>query len=170
MMRLKRWWVGLIILVAIATISLAPAIGWRLSSPPPSPNLSSSKIVTTSASPPAAKIPASFFGMHIHHAEKTWPNVPFYSWRLWDSYTTWGDLEPQAGMWKFDKLDRAVAVAAASVSAPSDTETSPLGISTTRRSVTVWQSRLARRTYQFTRLAQLYPHGRDAVQGQNSAL
>jgi Glycosyl hydrolase catalytic core len=111
MMRLKRWWVGLIILVAIATIALAPAIGSRLSSPP-SPNLSSPKIATTSASPPAAKIPANFFGMHIHHAEKTWPNVPFYSWRLWDSYTTWGDLEPQAGMWKFDKLDRAVAVAA----------------------------------------------------------
>jgi Glycosyl hydrolase family 10 len=110
MMGFKRRWVGLIILVAMATIALAPDLGSRLL--PLLQNLSQGMISTSSASPTQAKIPASLFGMHIHQSEKTWPNVPFYSWRLWDAGTAWGDLEPQAGVWKFEPLDRAVALAA----------------------------------------------------------
>jgi Glycosyl hydrolase catalytic core len=61
--------------------------------------------------PPARAIPASLFGMHIHHALENWPNVPFSQWRLWDAYVTWGDLEPEPGAWKFELLDRYVELA-----------------------------------------------------------
>jgi hypothetical protein len=50
--------------------------------------------------------------MHIHYGGKTWPNVPFATWRLWDTYTTWGDLEPQPGVWNFELLDQYVKRAA----------------------------------------------------------
>jgi hypothetical protein len=49
--------------------------------------------------------------MHIHHSWKTWPNVPFHGWRLWDAHVTWGNLEPQPGVWKFELLDQYVKLA-----------------------------------------------------------
>ena len=47
--------------------------------------------------PPASPIPKTYFGLHIHRAATTtpWPTVPFGSLRLWDTYTTRADLEPQ---------------------------------------------------------------------------
>lgn len=59
-------------------------------------------------------VPRTYFGLHIHYADKgtVWPNVPFGSWRLWDAYVTWSDLEPSAGKWDFARLDRYVAMAA----------------------------------------------------------
>jgi hypothetical protein len=111
MMRFKRWWVGLIILVATATIAVAPDLRSLLSLPS-FPNLSQGMMPAHSASPPPMKIPASLFGMHINQPPgKAWPNVPFYGWRLCEDYPTWGSLEPQAGVWKFEQLDRAVALA-----------------------------------------------------------
>ncbi len=110
-MGFNRRWVVLILIVAMATIALAPKLGARISSPLWQ-SLSQAMMPSSLASPPPGKIPASLFGMHIHHSEKTWPNVPFFGWRLWDAYTTWGDLEPQAGVWKFEPLDRAVDLAA----------------------------------------------------------
>ena len=98
MMRFKRVWVVLLLLVTLATVLVTAKIKSQ-SSPP------------ISLSPPESNIPASLFGMHIHHALKAWPNVPFYSWRLWDSYTTWGDLEPQPGAWNFKLLDHYVDLA-----------------------------------------------------------
>jgi len=58
-------------------------------------------------------IPASYFGMHIHHADKgtPWPSVPFHEWRLWDAYVTWPYLEPQQGHWNFQILDSYMAMA-----------------------------------------------------------
>lgn len=58
-------------------------------------------------------IPLEYFGMHIHRADSgtAWPNVPFGSWRLWDAYVGWANLEPARGKWDFSRLDRYVAIA-----------------------------------------------------------
>ena len=65
--------------------------------------------------PPKAAIPASYFGMHIHHLANPvptpWPNMPVPEWRLWDANVTWADLEPAKGRWRFEKLDSYVSLA-----------------------------------------------------------
>jgi len=63
--------------------------------------------------PPSERIPASFFGMHIHHAATTtpWPAVPIGGLRLWDALVSWPQLEPRKGQWNFALLDRFVSVA-----------------------------------------------------------
>lgn len=62
---------------------------------------------------PADVVPATLFGMHIHHigTYTLWPAVPFGTWRLWDAYVSWPDLEPNKGQWYFDKLDSYVQLA-----------------------------------------------------------
>lgn len=63
---------------------------------------------------PAAPVPASYFGMHVHRllGSTPWPSVPFGVIRLWDTGTTWSDIEPQKGEWHFSTLDRLVRLAA----------------------------------------------------------
>jgi hypothetical protein len=63
--------------------------------------------------PPTETIPLSFFGLHIHHlSEPTpWPPVSFGSWRLWDAYVAWPNVEPKRGHWNFSHLDRDVSLA-----------------------------------------------------------
>lgn len=65
--------------------------------------------------PPKVAIPASYFGMHIHHLANPvgtpWPNLPIPQWRLWDAEVTWADLEPSKGQWRFEKLDAYVSQA-----------------------------------------------------------
>jgi hypothetical protein len=71
--------------------------------------------------PPLQEIPASFFGMHIHHMVSPngtdpltlWPNTRVPEWRLWDARVTWPDLEPNRGQWRFDNLDKSLALAEA---------------------------------------------------------
>ena len=55
----------------------------------------------------------AYFGMHIHHADKytPWPRIGFGSWRLWDAYVSWADLEPSYGKWDFRRLDEYVRIA-----------------------------------------------------------
>ncbi|HEX8799381.1 MAG TPA: glycosyl hydrolase [Terriglobales bacterium] len=64
---------------------------------------------------PVIPVPQSYFGMHIHRPLTTtpWPDLPFKTWRLWDTGTTWADLEPRKGEWHFDTLDGMVKLAAA---------------------------------------------------------
>lgn len=68
-------------------------------------------------SPPAGPIPRTLFGLHIHHlvlgssAPTPWPSIPFGTWRLWDAYVVWANLEPQKGKWDFATLDKYVAMA-----------------------------------------------------------
>lgn len=59
-------------------------------------------------------ISKSFYGVHIHRADNgtKWPEIRFGSWRLWDTYVTWPDLEPSPGVWDFAKLDKYVELAA----------------------------------------------------------
>jgi hypothetical protein len=75
---------------------------------------------TVRITPPAAAIPETYFGMHIHgmvfprpgmKAPDPWPSVPFGSWRLLDAYVDWPRLEPQKGQWTFTALDRYVELA-----------------------------------------------------------
>jgi len=40
-----------------------------------------------------------------------WPTTPFGTWRLWDAYVAWPNLEPLKGQWQFDLLDRYVTLA-----------------------------------------------------------
>ena len=63
--------------------------------------------------PEAAVIPKEYFGLHMHRADTVtpWPKVPFGSWRLWDAYVAWPNLEPVQGKWDFSRLDRYVAMA-----------------------------------------------------------
>lgn len=58
-------------------------------------------------------VPRTYFGLHIHRADQgtAWPNLPFGSWRLWDAYVGWAQLEPRRGEWDFSRLDRYVAMA-----------------------------------------------------------
>src|SRR5580692_1355076 len=71
--------------------------------------------------PSQQPIPASLFGMHIHHLVSPkgkepltqWPGVNIPQWRLWDSHTTWPDIEPAKGVWKFDTLDKSLQQAQA---------------------------------------------------------
>lgn len=62
---------------------------------------------------PKFAIPSVFFGLHIQRAATTtpWPPVPFATWRLWDAYVAWPDLEPQQGIWRFETLDKYLALA-----------------------------------------------------------
>lgn len=60
-----------------------------------------------------SSIPLHYFGLHIHRADAgtVWPNVPFGSWRLWDAYVGWAQLEPERDKWNFSRLDRYVGMA-----------------------------------------------------------
>jgi len=57
--------------------------------------------------------PMNYIGMHIHRSVQgtKWPAVPFGSWRLWDAYVSWPQLEPKKGSWDFSRLDLYVAMA-----------------------------------------------------------
>ena len=62
---------------------------------------------------PSDPVPLTYFGLHIHRADAgtAWPNVPFGSWRLWDAYVGWAQLEPERGKWDFTRLDKYAAMA-----------------------------------------------------------
>ena len=83
-------------------------------------SLSACAIQTT---PVPGPVPATYFGMHIHRTVEPqpwlpdgdrltpWPTVKFGSWRLWDAYVAWPNLEPEKGQWKFATLDKYVTMA-----------------------------------------------------------
>ncbi|MCC7101083.1 MAG: cellulase family glycosylhydrolase [Rubrivivax sp.] len=64
---------------------------------------------------PLGPVTRDYFGLVMNRADpkQPWPSVPFGSWRLWDAYVTWAQLEPQPGQWDFARLDRLVAEAEA---------------------------------------------------------
>jgi hypothetical protein len=72
---------------------------------------------TVDLATPSTSIPSSYFGLHILHLidnqDTTWPNVPFGTWRLWDSHVSWNELEPERGVYDFSLLDQYVAKAQA---------------------------------------------------------
>ena len=78
-----------------------------------------STIMISSTQPPLsggrdiAAVSSRYFGMHITNAAggTPWPVVPFGTWRLWDAYVTWKDIEPSKATWNFTKLDALVSLA-----------------------------------------------------------
>src|SRR5256884_3286953 len=56
---------------------------------------------------------SDLFGLHIHHLPQPtpWPRVSFGSWRLWDAYVVWPNVEPQKGQWDFSHLDGYISLA-----------------------------------------------------------
>ena len=52
-------------------------------------------------------VPVSYFGLHIHNADKAenWPVFQFNAWRLWDAYVSWPHIQPTKNQWNFAKLD-----------------------------------------------------------------
>jgi Glycosyl hydrolases family 39 len=71
--------------------------------------------------PSSQPIPASLFGMHIHHLVSPkgkepltpWPAVNIPQWRLWDAHLTWPDIEPTKGVWRFENVDKSLQAAQA---------------------------------------------------------
>jgi len=68
---------------------------------------------TAALTPPPIPVPSELFGMHFHHLGTTtpWPGIPIAEWRLWDAYVGWPNLEPMRGRWRFETLDKYVALA-----------------------------------------------------------
>jgi polysaccharide biosynthesis protein PslG len=62
------------------------------------------------AATPAHRVPDLFFGLHDPDAT-SWPGIDVGSLRLWDSGTTWRDLERAPGRFDFRHLDRVVRTA-----------------------------------------------------------
>jgi hypothetical protein len=70
---------------------------------------------STSASTPVAApapsgLPRSFFGQNWNRVGDL-PSVPFGGLRLWDTETTWAQLEPSAGTYDWSELDAWLALA-----------------------------------------------------------
>lgn len=65
---------------------------------------------SAAAATPAHRVPDRFFGLHDPDATP-WPGTEVGSLRLWDSGTTWRDLEIAPGRFDFRHLDRVVRTA-----------------------------------------------------------
>lgn len=63
----------------------------------------------------AVVVSPEYFGLHIHRADSrtAWPQVRFGSWRLWDAYVQWTNLQTTRWSWNFARLDRYVELAEA---------------------------------------------------------
>lgn len=77
------------------------------------PTESASESATPTPTPTVEQvpIPASIAGLHISGIQDgDWPdaNVPFGSVRLWDSGTSWSQIETSPGQYQWDLLDNAV--------------------------------------------------------------
>jgi len=53
-----------------------------------------------------------FFGWitHLRHTATAWPSVEFGTWRMWDSYLKWTDIESKEGVFDFSKFDLQVSI------------------------------------------------------------
>ncbi|RZI86199.1 MAG: hypothetical protein EOP38_02055 [Rubrivivax sp.] len=58
-------------------------------------------------------VPPQYFGMHFHYLARdtVWPEVGIGSWRFWNSYTAWTNIEARPGAWDFGTLDKSMAIA-----------------------------------------------------------
>lgn len=73
--------------------------------------------------PPSAPVDIRYFGLHMHgiavrrpwvpHGDRLtpWPSIPFGTWRLWDAYVAWPNLQPASDSWDFATLDTYVELA-----------------------------------------------------------
>lgn len=73
--------------------------------------------------PPGMAVDSRYFGMHMHgiavrrswvpYVDRltAWPEVDFGSWRLWDAYVAWPNLQPHRNRWDFSVLDHYIELA-----------------------------------------------------------
>jgi hypothetical protein len=71
--------------------------------------LSASVATATQAEAATIPIGAGLFGLHVNDPVGHYPTVPFGTVRLWDSGTSWRDIQPSPGVWDFTQLDAQVA-------------------------------------------------------------
>lgn len=69
----------------------------------------------TSVPPSGQPIPREFMGMHVLSVSSyLWPDVLTGTARMWDTGTSWRDIEPRKGQYQWASLDAAVAATEAS--------------------------------------------------------
>lgn len=112
---------ALIVLLPIVVLSLLPSAQVQSKSNNWTPTQRSSTAAAIAVSargsssvPPASGIPLALFSMHVQSelfSGMPWPSVSFGSMRLWDTYTTWHDLNPSPGNFNWPALDRWLDVA-----------------------------------------------------------
>ena len=89
---ISHLFLGVIICIAALTGATLPVFSWAQ---------------TALVRSPTEQILVSYFGLHIHRIVQTqpwypkgdritpWPSIKFGSWRLWDAYVAWPNLEPE---------------------------------------------------------------------------
>ena len=64
------------------------------------------------AAPLLGPVSLAYFGLVMNRegakGQLPWPSVRFGSWRMWDSYVNWPNLERERGGWDFSVLDKMV--------------------------------------------------------------
>ena len=64
------------------------------------------------AAPLLGPVSLVYFGLVMNRegakGQLPWPSVRFGSWRMWDSYVNWPNLERERGRWDFSVLDKMV--------------------------------------------------------------
>ena len=69
----------------------------------------------TAVPPSGQPIPREFMGMHVLSVSSyLWPDVLTGTARMWDTGTSWRDIEPRKGRYQWASLDAAVAATQAS--------------------------------------------------------
>ena len=59
--------------------------------------------------PPSTPVPRTFFGMHRHvwpNKTEPWPDIPFGSFRMWDSATGWAQINTAPGKYDWGRVDK----------------------------------------------------------------
>jgi hypothetical protein len=59
--------------------------------------------------PPSTPVPRTFFGMHRHvwpNKTEPWPDIPFGSFRMWDSATGWAQINTAPGKYDWGQVDK----------------------------------------------------------------
>jgi len=87
------------LLVLTAVMGCGPEGGKPVSAPSAS----------SDAHPPTTPIPPTLFGMHRHlwpNRPEPWPDIPFGSFRLWDSATGWSQINTAKGQYDWSQIDK----------------------------------------------------------------
>ncbi|MGA8493592.1 MAG: hypothetical protein WB711_24435 [Terriglobales bacterium] len=87
----------------LTAVAILPGLGRWAAAP--------SEVVLASddTHPPTTPVPRTFFGMHRHaypNKHEPWPDIPFGSFRMWDSATGWAQINTANGKYDWSQVDR----------------------------------------------------------------
>ncbi len=88
------------LVLAMASLAAGPKVGSTVLSDP--------LFAESEPHPLPAAVPATFFGMHRHAYPKRpdpWPEIPFGSFRMWDSATGWAQINTAKGQYDWSQVD-----------------------------------------------------------------